>query len=755
MVRLKPLVLAVLLAAPSRLPYEASASASSERGEGRVERDDEETASIGARVELYLRQHGTLGEPGPAARLERSRREYERRRGEKGEIATKDLAAERWVSLGPTNGAGRMTSLAPHPTVLGTLYAGAAGGGVWKTVDGGASWIPLTDDLPDLAVGAIALAPSEPERIYLGTGEPVGMPGIGLLTSTDGGATWALPSGVVANSFYRISVHPDRPLEVVAATDAGGLRSTDGGATWTGFLDGLVVTDLVRTADPAVLYAATGTTQVWKSEDGGASWALRSNGIPAGGVRLSLAISPSNPARLYAACEISGGSHIYRTTDGGQSWTDLDSIRNSPDPYLGNSGFWANTLAVLAGSPEVVVAGGVAAIRSTDGGATWTPLANTHADVHDLRVQGSTLWVANDGGVWSSPDGGRTAVARNDGLVTRQYYSVANDPSDPNRVLAGAQDNGTSERGDAAGSHWALLTGGDGFDCVAGALPTKVTYTSMQVGEIYRLVESSGREAEPEAITPPYDADERIPFRTLIVPDPSQPTTMYTGSTRIWRTSDAGETWSPLPTAIAGTSWSAETVGAIAVAPSQSLVLMAGKGSEIYRTTDGGQNWTSASEGLPGALVNRIAIDPADASIAYAAMATTDGVSVYGTSDGAHWEPLSSGLPAAPALVVRIDPTDAGTLYCGTGVGLFRSTDRGRTWSSAGAGLPATSVEDVQVLDDGSAIRIATFGRGVWELRMVRGGGQSGRAAPVLRCPPGTDGCSSAPSGPRAISPRS
>ena len=202
-----------------------------------------------------------------------------------------------------------------------------------------------------------------------------------------------------------------------------------------------------------------------------------------------------------------------------------------------------------------------------------------------------------------------------------------------------------------------------------------------------------------------------------------------------------------------GTSWSAETVGTIAVAPSQSLVLMAAKGSEVYRTTDGGQTWSSASEGLPDAMVNRIAIDPENASVAYAAMATTDGVSVYGTSDGAHWEPLSSGLPAAPALVVRIDPTNASTLYCGTGVGLFRSTDRGRSWSRAGAGLPATSVEDAQILEDGSAIRIATFGRGVWELRLARSG-QSGRATPVLRCPPGTEGCS-APNGPRAIAPRS
>ena len=564
-----------------------------------------------------------------------------------------------------------------------------------------------------------------------------------------------LPSEVVANSFYRISVHPDRPLEVVAATDAGGLRSTDGGATWTGFLDGLVVTDLIRTADPAVLYAATGTTQVWKSEDGGMSWTLRSNGIP----------PPASDSRwpsalpIRRACMRRAKSRAVRTSIG--RWTAANRGPTSTRYGIPRINIWGTPDSGPTRSPSCRAAPKSSwreewpPIRSADGGATWTPFANTHADVHDLRVQGSTLWVANDGGVWSSPDGGVTAVARNDGLVTRQYYSVANDPSNPHGVLAGAQDNGTSARSDAGTSSWMPLTGGDGFDCVIETLPAKVTYTSMQVGEIYRLFDSAGQEAEPEAITPPYDADERIPFRTLLVPDPSQPTTMYTGSTRIWRTSDAGSSWSPLPTAIVGTSWSAETVGTIAVAPSQSLVLMAGKGSEIYRTVDGGQSWSSASAGLPDAMVNRIAIDPEDASVAYAALATTDGISVYGTSDGAHWEPRSSGLPASPALVVRIDPKDSSTLYCGTGIGLFRSTDRGLSWSAAGAGLPATSVEDAQILEDGSAIRIATFGRGVWELRLSRGGGESGRAAPVLRCPPGTEGCSSAPSAPRALPPRS
>ena len=132
-----------------------------------------------------------------------------------------------------------MTSIAPDPATPGTVYAGSAGGGVWKTTDDGATWQPLTDDLPDLAVGALAVAPSAPDTIYLGTGEPNGMPGIGLLTSSDGGATWVLPTEVVANFFYRISVHPEHAGDIVAGTDAGGLRSTDGGATWTGFLQGV------------------------------------------------------------------------------------------------------------------------------------------------------------------------------------------------------------------------------------------------------------------------------------------------------------------------------------------------------------------------------------------------------------------------------------------------------------------------------------------------------------------------------------
>ncbi len=479
------------------------------------------------------------------------------------------------------------------------------------------------------------------------------------------------------------------------------------------------MTDVVRSArDPEVLYAAA-ATRVWMSEDGGSTWNLRSNGISAEGVRLALAMSPSTPQLLYAACEISGVSHVYKTTDGGQSWVDLDAVRNDPDHgrYLGDVGFWANTLTVTAGSPEVVVAGGLAVIRSADGGATWSAAAGTHADFHDLRSQGTTLWMANDGGIWTSPDAGASALERNSGLVTRQYYTVASDPSLPDRLVAGAQDNGTSERRAGDGSSWGSLSSGDGFDCAIHPVATEVLYTSTQFGGIFRITAPGNQPGAPLTVTPPYGADEVVPFHTVVSLDPREPGTIYTGSTRVWRSTSAGSDWSPLPTTTSGGSWNAETVSTIAVAPSAPLVMMVGKGAEIYRTQDGGQTWTASSAGLPGASINRIAIDHADANVAYAALAATDGASVYGSSDGGlHWEALSNGLPASPALVVRIDPVNPSSLYAGTEAGVFRSTDRGRSWSRVGTGLPATSIQDLVIRPDGSAVRIATYGRGVWEL---------------------------------------
>lgn len=686
-----------------------------------------ESEEILERVRLYLQRHGDHGRIDPAARSKRVAVEYAYRVARKRESL--GIGGNTWMSIGPTNGAGRINGLAVHPTSAGTLYAGAAGGGLWKTTNAGTNWIPLTDDINDLSVGAVALAPSSPNIIYLGTGEPVGSSsfgGIGLLKSTDGGATWLFPASVVSSSFYRISVHPTNPMDLVIATSDGGFRSLDGGSTWTLVIPS-IVTDVVR--DPtnaSVLFAASGG-RVLKSTDGGGTWLEKSAGLTLTYNRVALAISPSNPMVIYAATALGGPgtSHIFKSTNGGDLWNDLPGVASSGMSYYHyNQVNYDNTIVVSPTNADVVLAGGVAYIRSTDGGLTFSSVlenpdsGNPHVDVHDLQYQGSTLWVANDGGVWSSADDGVTYSERNAALVTRQYYAIANDPTNRSRMLGGTQDNGTDQRGDNGGTFWTNATPGDGFDCGFNPFVPAIAYATVQYGEILRLVNVGTAEQQSQTITPEYRGDGN-PFYTQLVMDPSAPNVLYTASVHnLFRSTNGGDSWDALPL-WPNVSW----VGVIAVARSNGSVLMVagqeGSATGVYRSTNGGSSWARAAGGLPaGGWPNDLEIDPRNPLVAYAAFPSISG-SLYMTSNGGEsWVPRSTGLPAFAAQVVRVDPTDSTVLYCGTDVGLYRSTDQGGTWAEFGVGLPNSSVHDLAILEDGTVLRVATHGRGVWELQI-------------------------------------
>src|SRR6185503_16859559 len=216
---------------------------------------EDEGDVVRERIDWFKKRHPQLD---PKLRLKKVREEYQSREAIKKRLGPRQTAsADTWVSAGPSNGAGRINTIAVHPTVTGTVYVGANSGGVWKTTDGGETWRNLTDSINNLNVGAVAVAPSSPNIIYVGTGsEHSG--GIGLLKSTDGGETWQFPSSVIANRFFRISVHPTNPLDLVVASDGGALRSADGGATWSVCISSdpyFHVTDMKRDpTNPLVLY---------------------------------------------------------------------------------------------------------------------------------------------------------------------------------------------------------------------------------------------------------------------------------------------------------------------------------------------------------------------------------------------------------------------------------------------------------------------------------------------------------------------
>ena len=724
-----------------------------------------EPENIEARARWYVERHGDRGRIDPERQRARIAAEYARRRAESGgkDRHVEGVGGTEWISLGPTNGAGRMTAVAPHPGLAGTVYAGAAGGGVWKTTDGGSTWTPLTEALHDLSVGALALAPSNPSVLYVGTGEgdyaSAEIPGIGLVKSTDGGASWILPDRVLATHFHRIRVHPTNPDELVVGTNAGAFRSTDGGAAWTNVISPDTygeVPDIARASDdPGTLYATTWcqsrrctftAAHVLKSVDGGVTWTDRSNGLPLDGrgglrERTAIAISPSNSSVLYAARAIGNlvtgviGSHIYKSADGGGTWTELTASASSGPArtYLGAQSYYDNALVVSPTNPNVLVAGGVGQVRTADGGVTFSQISQSdlHPDSHDLQYQGATLWIATDGGIWSSADDSATVVPHNSGLVTRQYYALSSDRLNPTRIVAGSQDNGNVQRL-AQGTVWrSLNNAGDGFQSAIHPLSPGLMWNTSQGVRILRTTDATSDAPHFRDVSPPVDDEELIPFFSIVRLDPNAGSTLYTGSTRVWRSRDGGDTWQPLTTTTAdGSVWSPDTwVTSVALTPASSQALLVGKEDGIFRSEDGGRTWRAGS-GIPDAIVTSVELDPRDPFRAYATFATTVGPSLFRSDDGGStWTASATGLPPFAAQVVRVDPTDSTDLFCGTDVGVFRSTDRGLTWSRFGTGLPAVSVHDVDVHEDGSIVRIATYGRGIWELAIPG----TGNSPPVAR----------------------
>jgi photosystem II stability/assembly factor-like uncharacterized protein len=766
-------ILAVFLFAAA-LPVVAGEPTPGQLNDNAPSSDIREREDVDARTRDYLLHHGDNGVIDPALLLRRTREfsvEFERDR----RIRTLAINGNAWVSLGPTNGAGRTLSIAVDPTVAGSAIVGTAGGGAWKTTNAGATWTPLTEGIPNLAIGAVAIAPSNPSIIYLGTGEagPNGdrIPGIGLLASSDGGITWTLPSSVLATGFHRISVHPSNPLELVVGTNSGAYRSTAGlNGPWTQVIAGGVipgfgqVADIVRDPTNAqILYAATwdgancsktscpgpltvSPPTVMKSTDGGKTWTAAASGLPvsAGGTsrvsRISLAIAGSSPQTLYASLstvDISGSSgevcHVYKTTDGAATWTETTlATTASVRTFLSAQAGYDNTIAVNPNDPNVVIAGGVRYAKSTDGGLTWTVpvFAGTtavHSDAHDLRYDAANmLFIANDGGVWTSADNGAHADAKNTGLVTRQFYFVANDPANRNRVYGGLQDNGTIRRPDSGGTDWDSLIGGDGIDCIVNPAVPAMMFGSVQNELLFRTVAAGTARPVFRVITPVFPSGELVPFRTLIAGDPSNPAVYYTPSFRLWKTSDAGETWLPLPIVTTdGSGWVFDrSISAIAISRNHPEILMVSfAGSAIvYRSTNGGASWARTVSGLPSRSITKLTIDPRDPNRAWATFAGITGPSVYSTvNGGALWSSSANGLPLFSAQSLLVDPTDSNTLYCGTDVGVYRSTDSGQSWSRFGSGMPAVSIDDLKVLDDGSALRAATHGRGMWELSITGG----------------------------------
>jgi photosystem II stability/assembly factor-like uncharacterized protein len=670
-----------------------------------------------------------------------------------------------WTAMGPapiTNGqtpgqqpvSGRISAIAADPNDANVLYLAAAGGGVWKTTDAGADWTPLTDDQATLFMGALALAPSDPNVIYAGTGEAtnsaLSFTGHGVLKSADGGATWALLGQDVfdRHTISQIVVSPVDPDTVFVAVAGSGVhgvsghtgiwKSTDGGLTWTNTTTAITTTeefsDLeIDPADPLTLYAAVGSFRgstvngVYETTDGGATWAVAGNfptGLADG--RITVAVAPADPQTLYASISGSGQAGttfghlvaVMTSSDGGATWAALP---NPPD--LGGSGWYGLPLAVDPSDVNTVYAsgGGAPIVESTDGGLTWFSLqvgvdgTGPHVDHHAFAFDANGhLLDGNDGGIWRLDNPVRGSVQWTDlntNLQLTQYIGIALDPTTADIAYGGSQDNGTSKFTDSLA--WQLIQAGDGgFVRVDPSNPNTVYQEFVNIS--LQRSDNGGLSWTPKTnginLGDPHDT--YVPY----VLDPANPDRLVLGTNRVYETTNRGDLWRPISTPGSGGWTVSSNIDSLATAAADRNTIYATAGGHIFVTFDDGLNWQQHD--IPGVTdhFQDLEVDPADPLTAYAVRDRFGGGHVFQTTDGGlSWTDISGNLPDLPAYTLGLD-SRTNTLYVGTDDGVYTSTDQGNTWARFGAGLPHVQVRQLELNTDLEILAAGTHGRGMWQI---------------------------------------
>ena len=644
-----------------------------------------------------------------------------------------------WSIVGPfdgnsLDGIGRVNVIAFHPTIPNTLYAGAPAGGLWKSTDDGLTWSTNTDLLPNLGVSAILIDPTNPLIMYIGTGDRDAGDtySLGVMKSVDGGQSWN-PTGLSFNLIQsaRISgmaMHKDSTHYLVAATRNGIYRSLDGGDSWTVEVGGTFGC-LVQVPGTNKLYAGTSSNgRIWMSNDFGDTWTMLTSGLPMNAGRVELATTSADTNYVYAlyGANNNGLYGVYRTTNGGTSWTQ----RHGASPNLldwstngsgsGGQAWYDLSIAVSPLDKEVVLTGGVNVWRSNNGGSSFALSGHwyggggasfVHADHHWMIFKSGTnqVYAGCDGGVYKSGNGGvnNSWVSRNIGLSITQYYKIGTTEADTTLTIAGAQDNGTHLNDNG----WDKVGGGDGMDCAISASDGNTMYRSIYYGDFDKST-NGGISFNSSFNLPPAGTGNWVtPFLASRI----NSNTLYAGFTKLWKSTNAGGSFSATSTNnIQGSS----NIDCIAEALSNSNVLYVSIDERLFHSTDGGQtwNWITSNVGSSN-VITGIAVDPTDENHVWISKSGYySGTKVYETFNaGGAWYNRSGSLPNIPANCIAVQPNSNGIVYVGTDLGVYYRDASMTDWVPFMQGLPNTVINDIEILNTAGIIRVGTYGRGVWQ----------------------------------------
>ncbi len=698
----------------------------------------------------------------------------------------------KWRSIGPFRG-GRSVASTGVPGDPKTYYMGTTGGGLWKTDDMGISWRNVSDgSFKTGSVGAVAVAESDTNVVYVGMGEHavrgvMTHHGDGVYRSTDAGKTWKHMGLGETQHISRIIVHPKNPdIVYVAAQGAlysasrqrGLFKSTDGGTTWKNILyvdERTGSSELSMDAtNPRIMYAAMWEYGrlpwkvisggpgggLYKSTDSGESWERMKEGLPEEMGKMAIAVSRSNPERVYALIESDSNKDergLYMSNNAGKSWSKVSS-----DARLVQRAWYYIELFIDPKNENTIYVLSAPMLRSDDAGKTWTVMSAPHGDFHDLWINPDNpgnFVVSNDGGASITFDRGKSWATQSN-MPTAQFYRINVDNQFPYRIYGGQQDNSSvsiASRELGAGgittASWTSSAGGESaFLAFDPDNPRFVLGGSYQ-GTIEVLDTKAGAGTNVMAAPIQYlgmdakDMKYRYNWNAPIIWSKHEPHTYYHGSQYLLKTSDMGKTWKEVSPDLTrndkdkqgkgGGPFTNEAVGAenygtlayVAESPHEKGVIWTGSDDGLVQLTrDGGATWKNVTPaGLAECLINAIEVSPFDKATAY--IATTrykfndHAPGLYKTTDfGATWAKIDTGIPGnAFTRVVREDDVRRDLLFAGTELGVFVSWNGGKEWSPFQLNLPITPITDLRV-HKGNLIA-ATSGRSFWildDLALIR-----------------------------------
>jgi photosystem II stability/assembly factor-like uncharacterized protein len=664
-----------------------------------------------------------------------------------------------WEFEGPLNVGGRLTDVEMPIDDQNTIYVGAASGGIFKSEDFGLSWESIFNYSESLSIGDIEISKTNTDVILVGTGESnaggssLAYDGYGVYRSTDAGDSWFHLGLEDVGSIGKVALDPtDDDIIFVAAmgdlfgnnAERGIYRSTNGGDDWeqvlfvsdsTGFVDLAINPD-----NPDIIYAAAWerirrvdfrqyggeTGGLYRSQDGGDTWEELTNGLPTTGPekgRIGIGLAASNPDIIYLHYAAANGNlrGIFKTINGGENWYEVSKAGIDDVPYM----WWFGRIEVDPTDADRVFFIGLNNHESTNGGASWSSVfQDVHVDQHAIFIHPENpelVLNGNDGGLYVSTTGGDQYEFRNNLPIT-QIYTLDFDPTLPQRLYTGTQDNGTNRTLSGNTDDWSWIFGGDGFHSLVDPNNNQTIFVEYQNGNLFK---STNNGLSWQSALGGINSSDRRNWKTPYMFDPANSNIMYLGANTVKKSLDQGDSWFSISPDLTNGPGSGNlqygTITTLSVSPLNSDVIYAGTDDgNLWVTKNGGNDWDKISDDLPNRWVTKVLASSYYENEVYVTFSgfrfgEYEGHVYKSFNQGTDWQDISYNLGDIPVNDIA-EVSDNPTLIAATDVGVFYMDVSHIGWGPLGEGLPNVVVSELTYAEDINLLYAGTYGRSAYSI---------------------------------------